>query len=160
MRRLAILGLLLVACAAPEPLRGIDLPPAELPQVFEPTLWTIAFSHRFDVGHWTDGDHTYSLHLDCPEAIETPVDTDDLGFAVSSTNPLGMPVFLRLAGLSTTTTGPRNVVNVSSQEETAAVISLLGLDIDQAEAAQQCDGEVRWDTVNSAPLVPSEPFRP
>lgn len=60
----------IVGCSEPEPLAGIDLPPASLPEVFEPKLWTVTFRHVFDAGFWSPGHHVYSLHLDCPEAGE------------------------------------------------------------------------------------------
>jgi hypothetical protein len=156
----ALLCLAAVSCSQPEPLAGADLPPASLPDEFEPELWTVTFSHDFDPGWWSPGHHTYRLHLDCPEAGTEPVTTDQIAFTANEAgSPLDGDVYLRLVGLSTSLTGPRNIINLSVDQPTSAAITLLGLDAESAEATQACSGSIEFDG-QRAELTPSAPVRP
>ena len=108
-------GLLLVACAQPEPLRGIDLPPASLPAEIDSTQWAVSFSHEFGPAFWEEGPHVYQLLLDCPEIGEASVEGEFIAFAAGGDFPtLESTVHLRLSGLSTTTMGPPDLQFVSN----------------------------------------------
>lgn len=164
MRSLLAAGLLLLgACAAqPEPLRGIDLPPASLPDEIDRAQWAVPFSHEFGPGFWAEGPHVYQLLFDCPEALDEEQVASELRFfGVGPDFPtFDQPVHLRLQGLSTTTIGPPDVQVVNTEQETTALLTVVGLSDAEAEAAEGCVGEVQWDDGQSAPLEPGAPFRP
>lgn len=162
MRSLLVAGLLvLVACAPPEPLRGIDLPPASLPDEIDSAQWAVAFSHDFGPAFWGEGPHVYQLVLDCPEIEEATVESEFIAFVAGSDIPIqGSPVHLRLSGLSTTAMGPPDLQFVSTEQETTALLTAVGLSANEMEAAERCVGEIRWDDGQSATLAPGEPFRP
>ena len=153
--------LLMVACAQPEPLRGIDLPPASLPAEIDSAQWAVSFSHDFGPAFWEEGSHVYQLLLDCPEIGEASVKGEFIAFAAGGDFPtLESTVHLRLSGLSTTTMGPPDLQFVSSEQETTALLTAVGLSANEVEAAEGCAGEIRWDDGQSANLEPGEPFRP
>lgn len=151
----------MVACTQPEPLRGIDLPPASLPDEIDSAQWAVAFSHGFGPAFWGEGPHVYQLVLDCPEIGEAAVESEFIAFAAGGDLPtLESPVHLRLSGLSTTTMGPPDVQFVSTEQETIALLTAVGLSETEVDAAAGCVGEIRWDDGQSATLEPGEPFRP
>jgi hypothetical protein len=162
IRTLILAALLVVAgCTAAEPLEGIDLPPASVPDEIDPDQWAVAYSHRFDSGFWTEGPHVYRLSLDCPDAIEEKVLTGINFFGAGPDVPTNEgTVYLRPAGLSTTPLGATNVQSVSTEQETTALLTVIGLTRERAEAAAACSGEVEFDDGQSEPLEPGEPFRP
>lgn len=162
MRAMLVATLLLVAgCAQREPLQGIDLPPASMPDDIDSAQWAIAFAHDFGPGFWEQGPHAYQLFLDCPATDETSAESDVILFvAGSDVDTLDDPVHLRLAGLSTTALGPPNMKSVSTDQNTRALITAIGLSDEQVETAETCEGIVYWDDGKSAPLQPGEPFRP
>ncbi|HEX9848432.1 MAG TPA: hypothetical protein VGB33_08440 [Acidimicrobiia bacterium] len=162
MRRLLLAGvLLLVACDQPPPLQGIDLPPASLPDDLNAEQWAIAFSHEFEPGFWTAGPHVYKLLLDCPDAGDTLVDSELSFFAAGPDFPtVDSPIYLRLSGLSTTRLGQPDLSFMSTEQETTALLTVIGLSNDQVTAASECVGEVQFDDGQSARLRPSSPFRP
>lgn len=158
---LAGIVLLAVACSQPEPLQGIDLPPASIPDEIDQAQWAVPFSHGFGEGFWDQGPHAYQLFLDCPAIEEGETQSEVILFAAGEDVPtFDHPIRLRLAGLSTTTMGPPDLQFVSTQQDTTALITVVGLSDEQAEAAGDCEGEVFWDEGQSAPLLPQEPFRP
>lgn len=162
MRSMLAAGLLLLgACSQPEPLRGIDLPPASLPNEIDSTQWGVAFSHEFGPDFWAEGPHVYQLLLDCPEAGDAQVESELVAFVVGPDVPThDEMVYLRLSGLSTTTMGMPNVQFLSSEQQTTAIVTAVGLSETQVEAAQECVGEVQWDDGQAAQMEPGEPFRP
>lgn len=162
MRLYLAVGLLLAACVAqPAPLEGIDLPPATIPDDIDPAQWAVAFSHDFGPGFWDEGPHAYQLFLDCPEVEQARVDSEVVLFAAGPDIPThDEPVHLRIAGLSTTAMGPSDVSFVNPEQETIALLTVIGLSQAEVDAASQCTGEVFWDEGSSAPLQPGEPFRP
>ncbi|HUG32131.1 MAG TPA: hypothetical protein VMM14_04495 [Acidimicrobiia bacterium] len=162
MRWLLTTGLLLLAsCAAPEPLRGVDLPPASLPDEIDPDQWAVGFSHRFGPEFWGEGPHVYRLVLDCPDVVDEPVETDISFFAVRSDAPtFDDDVYLRAAGLSTSRLGPIDVNFVNVAQETAALLTVIGLTQEQVDLAADCEGEVEFDDGQAEPMLPEDPFRP
>jgi len=162
MRPVLVTGLLmLAACSQPEPLRGIDLPPASLPDEIDSAQWAVAFSHEFGPAFWGEGPHVYQLVLDCPAIDEANVESELLFFGAGGDYPtLDTRVHLRLSGLSTTTMGQPDVSSISIEQETAATLTVVGLSEDEVKASEDCAGEVRWDDGQSAAMLPNEPFRP
>lgn len=163
MRLFLLAGLLLLAgCSAqPVPLEGIDLPPASIPDDIDPAQWAVPFSHDFGPGFWDEGPHAYQLFLDCPEAEQDRVESEVILFAAGPDIPtFDEPVHLRIAGLSTTAMGPSDLSFVSPEQETIALVTVVGLSREGIDAASQCAGEVFWDEGSSAPLQPGDPFRP
>lgn len=153
--------LILVACSQPEPLQGIDLPPASLPEEIDAAQWAVAFSHEFGPGFWEEGPHAYQLFLDCPDVEQARVQSEVILFAAGPDIPtFDDPVRLRLAGLATTTMGSSDVRFVSTEQDTTALITVVGLSEEQVNAAGDCEGVVFWDEGESAPLQPNPPFRP
>lgn len=162
MRILLTLAMLaLPACAAAQPLQGVDLPPASLPDQIDRAEWAVAFSHEFGPGFWSEGPHVYQLAFECPAIGEEEVRGELIAFAAGTDFPtLDQRVHLRLQGLSTTILGPPNVQFVSTEQDTAALLTVVGLSDSEVAAAGECVGEVQWDDGRSAPLRPKEPFRP
>lgn len=160
MRSLLAVGLLVVAACA-QPLEGVDLPPASLPDEIDSAQWAMPYSHEFGPGFWSQGPHVYQLLFDCPEVGEEEVKSELIFFAAGSEYPtLDQQVHLRLQGLATTTMGPPDLQFVSTDQETTALLTVVGLSDAQVEAAAECAGEIQWDDGQSAPLQPTEPFRP
>lgn len=161
MRSILVAGLILVAACAQEPLRGIDLPPASLPDEIDAEQWAIAFSHEFGRDFWAEGPHVYQMLLDCPAANDAPVDGEFMAFgATGEAPPVDGRVYLRLSGLSTSTLGAPDVQFINPEQETTAILTVVGISADQVEAATECVGEFQYDDGQSAPLEPNEPFRP
>lgn len=153
--------LLATACSSPEPLAGVDLPPASMPEDFEVTPWAIAFSHDFEPGFWDEGTHTYSLSLVCPAALTEPLAVPGLSFVADPrAQVLAGPAYLRLVGLSTSKIGPRNLGTISTAQPTTAIVTLIGIAEDAAREATDCEGTVSFDRSGSASLLPGQPFRP
>ena len=164
MRRLAALVLLVVAACAPDPpppLAGVDLPPAAVPDVIEPSSWSVSFAHEFEPGFWGEGEHFYQLTVDCPLIMDEPLYTPPIIFEVER---LSLPfdhIYLRLGGLSDTLVGPVNVDVFGTSQITTAIVTILGVPESNALAAvDECAGTVTWDMVGEADLLPREPFRP
>jgi hypothetical protein len=162
MLRLILAAVLVLgACAEPVALEGIDLPPASLPDEIEPEQWAVAFSHVFEAGFWGAGPHVYKVILDCPEAGEAQVDGGLAFFSAGPEVPVfDTPVYLRLSGLSTSRLGQPDLRVMSTEQETTALVTVIGLSTGEVEAASDCLGEVQYDDAQSAPLRPSPPFRP
>ena len=162
MLRLTLAAILaLGACTERVALEGIDLPPASLPDEIEPEQWAVAFSHDFEPGFWSAGPHVYKLVLDCPQAGEAQVDGGLAFFAAGVDVPVfDSQVYLRLSGLSTSRLGQPDLRVMSTEQETTALVTVIGLSNREVEAAADCLGEVRYDDGRSAPLRPSAPFRP
>lgn len=158
---LAVSLLLPGACTAAEPLEGIDLPPASIPEDIEPENWAVAFSHDFGPGFWEEGPHAYQLFLDCADVEEARVDTEVILFAAGPDIPgFDEPVLFRIAGLSTTPLGPSDVRLINTDQHTIALITVVGLGEDELDAVSRCEGQVFWDEGRSATLQPGTPFRP
>jgi len=160
MRSLLAAGLFLVAACA-QPLQGVDLPLASLPEDIDSAQWAMPFFHEFGPGFWPQGPHVYQLLFDCPGVGEEDVKSELIFFAAGSDFPtIDDEVHLRLQGISTTTMGPPDLQFVSTDQETTALLTVVGLSDAQVEAAAECAGEIQWDDGQSAPLQPGEPFRP
>jgi hypothetical protein len=160
-RALAICSLVL-ACAPAPPLEGIDLPPASLPDEFEDSIWAVEFSSGFEPGFWEEGAHSYSLHLDCPVALDEAIDTDLIQFESNSTvNLFSTPIYLRLVGLADNQTGPGNMSSINPEQLTIAIVTIIGIEEEDADAAADgCEGEIRFDDGGSATLAAGRPVRP
>ncbi len=146
MRRICALAVLVVmACAESiPPLEGIDLPPASLPDQISPSVWSVAFTHSFGENFWTEGQHSYQLSLDCPQVLDESLSTAPVSFNVVR---LALPtshVYLRVNGLSETPIGPMNVNAFPPIQPTTAIVTLVGVSGEDAQAALAgCQGEVR-----------------
>lgn len=137
------------------------MPPASIPDEIDPEQWAVEFSHDFGPAFWGEGPHAYQLFLDCPGLEEAQVESEVNLFAASTDFPtFDDPVRLRIAGLSTTPLGPSDLSFVNPDQDTIALITVVGLSQAEVDEASQCTGEVFWDEGQSAPLEPEEPFRP
>lgn len=162
MRFLVAIGLLaFTACAQPEPLRGIDLPPASMPEEIDSARWAVPYSHEFGPDFWAQGPHVYQLLFDCPEIGEEETKSELIFFSAGSDFPtFDNQIHLRLQGLATTRMGSPDLQFVSTEQETTALLTVVGLSKTQAEDAAGCVGEVQWDDGQSAPMEPGDPFQP
>lgn len=164
MLRLALLVTLtamVVSCAQPSPLQGVDLPAASLPDEIEPGMWAVSFTHRFGEGFWQRGPHTYAMELECDAIIDVPMTTGERGFSSIPGAPTFELVYLRPSGLGTTVLGPTGLAVVDPGQATVAVITVVGIsNEDDARAAIDCQGSVRVDGDPAMPLSFQEPFRP
>lgn len=156
-----VIGLLLAACSGAEDLRGIDLPPASLPDEIDSEHWAVAFAHEFGSGSWAEGPHVYRLVLDCPGVVDEPLQTNISLFAARSDVPTrDGPVYLRASGLATTPLGPTGVQFISTEQDTVALLTVIGLSMERAHSATDCEAEVEFDDGRAEAMRPDEPFRP
>ena len=132
-----------------------------MPEDFEVTPWAIAFAHDFEPGFWDEGSHTYTLSLVCSAALTEPLVAPGLRFVADPrAQILAGPAYLRLVGLSTSKTGPRNLETISTAQRTTAIVTLIGIAEDAAREATACEGTVSFDSSGSESLLPGQPFRP
>lgn len=153
--------LVLSACAEEEPLRGIDLPPASVPEQVELGGWAVSFSREFDPGFWTEGEHIYVLALVC-EPLGDPLSTQPVFLESSSAQQIfPQTIFVRLVGLSHGTLGPKTLNAINPLQPTKAVLTSIGADAHSArEAVETCQGAILIDGNDPLPLTPEEPFMP
>lgn len=163
MRRFTLLiaiALLLAACSSEEPLEGIDLPPAAVPDDVGET-WAVLFTHDFAPGSWDQGDHAYELALACDVIVDEPVRSQPLTFTVAPADLIDQPVYLRIVGLSVDLMGPPNVGMIDPRQPTTAALTIIGAsEADAKEAAQTCAGAIFYDDAEPLPLFPQPAFRP
>lgn len=164
VRRIAVIVVtlgLVVACS-PEPieLRGIDLPPASLPDDFDGDVWAISFSRQFEPGSWEEGRHRYSLQLDCAVLFDEPLQAPDQSFSVTPLTRSFENVYLRLNGLGPSLLGPTGLFSLRPDQPTTATITVIGVSREKADSATSCAGEVTVDGQDVEALVAGEPFRP
>jgi hypothetical protein len=80
---------------------------------------------------------------------------------VESTQLFSDPVYLRINGLSYGVLAPANIEVIHPEQETVAVVTLLGFPENVAQtAAEDCQGLIRYDDKPPLSLTPGEPFRP
>lgn len=148
-------------CAPAEPLAGVDLPPASMPDEVPESHWAVAFSHRFEPEAWSEGPHVYRMTLDCPDALEEGVETELVFFAADPEQPeVDGIVYLRATGLSTTSLGGIDMGRIAPSQETEALLTVVGMPEAEAMAATACVGQIEFDTGVERPLEPGDPFRP
>lgn len=154
---IALLG---AACSSEEPLEGIDLPPAAVPDDVGET-WAVLFTHEFAPGSWEQGGHTYELALACDVIVDEPVRSQPIQFTVAPADLIDHPVYLRIVGLSVDLMGPPNVGLIDLQQPTTAALTIIGAsESDAKEAAQTCAGAIFYDDAEPLPLSPQPAFRP
>lgn len=158
---IAVGALLLAACSDPEPLAGIDLPPAEVPEEVELGGWAISFAREFEPGFWTEGSHVYILALVCP-ALGDPLRTQPIFLeADGAQETLNEMIYVRLVGLSHLVLGPKTVNSINPRQKTTAVLTSIGASANAArEAFETCQGAILIDGQDPLPLAPGEPFQP
>ncbi len=154
--------LVVAACSGEEPLQGIDLPPAEVPDEIEPEAWAVTFTHEFEPGSWSEGTHVYSLALACDAILDEPTRTDPLSFDVTSPEQVfEQPIYLRVVGLSHSVMGPQTLTTIDPQQPTTAALTIIGVpEADAIEATETCAGAIFFDEEEPLPLIPQAPFRP
>ena len=159
---LGVVALAAAGCSSPEPLDGIDLPPAAVPETIEPSSWAVTFSHDFAPGTWSEGTHAYELALACEAILDEPTRTQPLAFDVlSPTELFDQPIYLRVVGLSHFLMGPQTVFTIDPKQPTKAALTIIGVsEADAIEATQSCAGAVFYDGLDPLPLVPQPPFQP
>jgi hypothetical protein len=157
----AVVALSVGACSGEEPLRGIDLPPASVPDSIVEGAWAIRFTHDFPPGAWAQGDHAYALALACDAILDEPMRTDPITFSVTPGQVFDQEIYLRVVGLSDNTAGPPTLSTIDPQQPTTAALTIIGVSESAAnEAADTCAGAIFFDDADPLPLVPETPFRP
>lgn len=155
----ALVALVAVSCSSQEPLQGIDLPPASVPDSIVSGAWAVRFTHEFPPGAWEEGNHVYALALACDVVLDEPVRTEPIDFVVAPGELLDQ-VYLRVVGLSHDTTGPPSVGGIDPQQSTTAALTIVGVSEEAATEAQSCAGAIFYDDEDPLPLMPEPPFRP
>lgn len=158
---LAVLALLGSACSGPEPLAGIDLPPAELPEDLEVGGWAITFTRDFEPGFWSEGAHSYTMALVCEPILDDPMRASPVFLEVTSSQQVfDEKVYLRIVGLSHLLLGPRTLNSINPQQPATAALTVLGVSASGArEAFETCTGAFFPDDGDPLPMTPEEPFR-
>jgi hypothetical protein len=165
LRRLLTLivvgALALTACSDPEPLAGIDLPPAAVPDEVELGGWAVSFSLEFEPGFWQEGSHVYIMALVC-EPLGDPLSTQPVFLeANSSQEVFDETIYVRLVGLSHLVLGPKTLNSINPQQKTKAILTSIGASATAAqEAFDTCQGAILIDGADPRPMSPEEPFRP
>lgn len=164
MRRLkfllALFVFVLAACSAVSPPTATPLPTA-IPPSGEPGGWAISFEHTFDRG-WGISDHRYQFLVHCPPALQEDLITDWIWFEVADSAQLAPgPVYMRINGLSYGILAPASIEVIHPDQQTVAVVTLLGLQESVAQIAiEDCQGLIRYDDKPPLNLTAGEPFRP
>lgn len=171
----SLLPLLLTACSAaeqatptpasiPTALPAASLPTAVPPEDNQLNQWALSFSYEFPAGFWPIGQHQYGIFIDCPELGQIENAGEYHLFQVTNAvAEFEAPVYLRLAGLSTGPLDPINLDAIHPDQQTVAVVTLLGIPEDQARAAASsadCQMVIGWDQLKAADLAAGEPFQP
>lgn len=161
---LALLGLVLGACAPAQP-APTPLPTAVPPDVIpEQGSWSIGFQHEFPPGRLAEGTHRYALLIHCPVVFSEDEHYGWHIFDISQEAPAQVgPVYLRLFGLSSdpVAVAPLARAVVHPVQPLVAVVHLTGLTREAAEmAASSCELFVFWDSMGRQLLKAGEPFQP
>ena len=158
---IAVIALGMTACSSEEPLEGIDLPPAAVPDNSASGAWAVLFTHDFPSGAWDQGAHAYELALACDPILDEPLRTGTIAFIVSPSEVFDQQVYLRVVGLSHDLTGPQTLTSIDPGQATTAALTIIGVSENAAgEAAQSCAGAIYFDDEEPLPLLAHEPFRP
>lgn len=154
-------ALALAACSDPEPLAGIDLPPAEVPEDLEGGGWAITFTRDFEPGFWSEGSHAYTMALVCDPLLDQPMRASPVFIEVTpSQQVIDDTVYLRIVGLSHLLLGPRTLDSINPEQRTKAALTVLGTSASAAqEAFATCTGAFFADSDEPLPMTPEEPFR-
>ena len=152
---------MLSACSEPEPLAGIDLPPASIPDQVELGGWAVSFSREFEPGFWEEGEHIYVLALVC-DALGDPLSTQPVFLESNGAQQIfDQTIYVRLVGLSHGTLGPKTLNSINPQQHTTAVLTSIGASANAArEAFETCRGAILIDGGDPLPLTPEPPFMP
>lgn len=155
MRRMVVaLSVAVTACG------GVaDLPAAPQPEEFESGPWAVEFSADLAAGFWTEGAHRYQIWLECEPL--GPREWSQHNFESDTTTPLySADVYVRFRGLSEHKTGPTGIKHINVEQETTALVTVLGLEQTQAEqAAAECIAELRLEDGTVVSMPPTAPFR-
>jgi hypothetical protein len=126
--------------------------------------WALPFVYQMPEGTWEIGFHRYALHVNCPILEQDSLAGVWQDFVVTDdVTPLSTPVYLRLGGLSMSTLGPENVLTISPDQLTIALVTIIGVTEEQAAVAAEskdCEVVIGWDGANAEELLPAEPYRP
>jgi hypothetical protein len=135
------------------------LPPAPHPEEFEGGPWAVEFSTDLTSGFWEVGAHRYQIWLDCEPL--GPREWSQHNFeSDTATSLYDSEVYVRFRGLSEHKTGPTAIKRINVDQETIAVVTVLGLEETQAErAAAECVAELRLEDGTVISMPPSAPFR-
>ena len=151
----------------PSPVPSLEaatpLPTAVQPETTTGGDWALTFRYDFPEMFWEPGDHTYGFVIECPN-IGYDYNGEWLFFRVTeNTEHVPFPIFLRLNGLSMEPFTPNysQEDRIHPDQETAAMVHLVGLSEEQVEEARsECEILIGWDRAAPQTLVPMDAFRP
>lgn len=160
MRRLVIALVLGVTALAVTACGGVaDLPTAPEPEQFEGGPWGVEFTTDLAPGFWAEGEHRYQIWLECEPL--GPREWSQHNFESDTSTPLyDSGIYVRFRGLSEHKTGPTGIKNINVEQETIALVTVLGLEQTQAEeAAGECVAELRLEDGTVVVMPAAAPFR-
>lgn len=139
------------------------LPTAVQPDSAVGGSWAVTFRLDFPENYWLPGDHSFGFLIECPD-LAYDFSTEWLIFkATEEVDHLPSPVYLRLNGLSLEPFSPAYMQQsvIHPEQETAAVVHLVGLSEEQVkEAQEECVVLVAWDQSAPKSLEPVDVFKP
>lgn len=131
-----------------------------MPDEFETATYAVQFVREFDGGTWSLGRHRYTMALDCPATGFDSFQSGPVVFTVNeSAHLFSDPVYIRLRGLSLLQTGEATVMTIHPDQTTVAIVSLIGITEEGADASADCVAEMVADTGDVYELLPGESFR-
>jgi hypothetical protein len=126
----------------------------------------VSFEYEFPPNFWNVGSHSYGYYIDCPVLVPESYGSDWFWFEVEDWDwmpQFGLPVYLRLGGLSLGPLEPITMLPVHPSTSTIAVVTVLNLSEEDAKLAatsSDCVILINWDEVFTQVLTPGEPFQP
>ncbi len=139
------------------------LPTAVQPETTTGGNWALTFRYDFPEMFWEPGDHTYGFVIECPNT-NFDFKTEWIFFRVTeNAEHVPFPIYLRLNGLSMEPFTPTysQEARIHPDQETAAIVHLVGLTEEQVEEARsECDLLIGWDRAAPQNLEPMDAFKP
>ena len=180
VRGVLLLPLFMIAAAActaspapvtPNPTATAPPLPTPLPTAIPPEVSSgapgdlaLPFIYEFEKGSIPLGFHRYGYLISCPGLTSEVTGSSWINFTVSQTEELiEGPVYLRLAGISTSPLGGRQVFNLHPDQEIVAVVTFIGVTEQMAQTARQaedCEVIIRLDDQATLNLLPGETYQP
>lgn len=124
----------------------------------------LPFTYEFEEGSIPLGFHRYGYLISCPALTSGATGSDWINFTVSETEELlEIPVYLRLAGISTDPLGGKQVFNLHPEQEIIAIVTFIGVSEEAARIASEspdCEVIIHLDDRSTLNLVPGEPYKP
>jgi hypothetical protein len=152
-----------IPTAVPSVEAATPLPTAVQPDGPVGGSWAVTFRYDFPESYWRPGDHSFGFLIECPD-LAYDFSTEWLIFkATEEVDHIPIPVYLRLNGLSVEPFSPAYMQQsvIHPDQDTAAVVHLVGLSEEQAEEAwDECEALIAWDQSSPKAMEPVDVFKP